>query len=144
MTFSSGTFSVAPVREAMFKHQLGKLALPEPPGRYLPEQRQRHLISSLVVGEESVARLTGLPPLHRDSFDRLLVCQALQHDLTLITVDDAMRAYPVDTETRASRSGEELLRRNEICRADLYLTRESQGSRQDAGGRRLANSQDKR
>lgn len=81
----------------MIKHQLGKLPLPEPPGQYLPEQRRRHSISSLTVDEASVARLAGLPPLHRDPFDRLLVCQALEHGLTLITVDDAVRAYPVDT-----------------------------------------------
>jgi len=81
----------------MIKHQLGKLPLPEPPARYLPEQRRRHSISSLALDEASVARLAGLPPLHRDPFDRLLVCQALEHGLTLITVDDAVRAYPVDT-----------------------------------------------
>jgi len=81
----------------MIKHQLGKLPLPEQPGQYLPEQRRRHAISSLPVDEASVARLAGLPPLHRDPFDRLLVCQALEHGLTLITVDDAVRAYPVDT-----------------------------------------------
>ncbi|MDQ3302214.1 MAG: type II toxin-antitoxin system VapC family toxin [Actinomycetota bacterium] len=89
--------SVVSVWEAMIKHQLGKLPLPEPPARYLPEQRRRHSISSLAVDEASVARLAGLPPLHRDPFDRLLVCQALEHGLTLITVDDAVRAYPVDT-----------------------------------------------
>jgi PIN domain nuclease of toxin-antitoxin system len=33
--------------------------------------------------------------LHRDPFDRILVAQALQHGLTLVTVDDAVRAYPV-------------------------------------------------
>ena len=39
--------------------------------------------------------LAGLPPLHRDPFDRLLVAQALQHGLTLATVDPQMSAYPV-------------------------------------------------
>jgi PIN domain nuclease of toxin-antitoxin system len=33
--------------------------------------------------------------LHRDPFDRLLIAQALQHGLTLVAVDDAVRAYPV-------------------------------------------------
>lgn len=50
-----------------------------------------------MVDEASVARLARLPSLHRDPFDRLLVCQVLEHGLTLITVDDAIRAYPVDT-----------------------------------------------
>ena len=89
--------SVVSVWEALVKHQLGKLPLPEPPEKYLPEQRRRHRVSSLMVDEASVTRLAELPPLHRDPFDRLLICQALEHDLTLITVDDAIRAYPIDT-----------------------------------------------
>jgi PIN domain nuclease of toxin-antitoxin system len=39
--------------------------------------------------------LAGLPPLHRDPFDRLLVAQALQHGLTVATVDPNVSAYPV-------------------------------------------------
>jgi len=39
--------------------------------------------------------LAGLPPLHRDPFDRLLVAQALQHGLTVATVDPEVMAYPV-------------------------------------------------
>jgi PIN domain nuclease of toxin-antitoxin system len=42
-----------------------------------------------------LADLATLPPLHRDPFDRILISQALHHGLTLVTVDDAMRAYPV-------------------------------------------------
>jgi PIN domain nuclease of toxin-antitoxin system len=39
--------------------------------------------------------LAGLPPLHRDPFDRLLVAQALQHGLMVATVDPAVTAYPI-------------------------------------------------
>jgi PIN domain nuclease of toxin-antitoxin system len=81
----------------MIKHQLGKLPLPEPPEKYLPAQCRRHRISSLVVDEASVTHLAGVPPLHQDPFDRLLVCQPQEHDLTLLTVADAVRAYPVET-----------------------------------------------
>jgi PIN domain nuclease of toxin-antitoxin system len=87
--------SVVSVWEAIIKHQLGRLSLSQPPEIYLPEQRRRHLIASLGVDEESVARLAGLPSLHRDPFDRLLVCQAIQHDLTIATVDSAVQSYPV-------------------------------------------------
>lgn len=87
--------SVVSVWEAIIKYQLGKLPLPRPPEVYLPEQRSRHLIASLSVDEESVTRLANLRPLHRDPFDRLLICQAMQHGLTIITVDSAVQAYPV-------------------------------------------------
>lgn len=87
--------SVASIWEAVVKHGLGKLPLPAPPEDYLPEQRKRHQMASLAIDEESVSRLAALPSLHRDPFDRILVAQALQHDMTLLTVDAAVRAYPV-------------------------------------------------
>jgi len=87
--------SVASAWEAMIKYQLGRLPLPEPPETYLPRQRERHRIASLVIDEASVAQLATLPPLHRDPFDRMLVAQARQHDLTLATVDPLVKQYPV-------------------------------------------------
>ena len=35
------------------------------------------------------------PGSDRDPFDRILIAQALQHNSTLVTVDDAIRAYSV-------------------------------------------------
>ena len=87
--------SVVSIWEVIIKHGLGKLFLPEPPEIYLQRQRGLHLIQSLPVGEASVAQLSKLPLLHRDPFDRMLICQALQYDLTIATIDNAIRAYPV-------------------------------------------------
>jgi PIN domain nuclease of toxin-antitoxin system len=42
-------------------------------------------------------RLAGLPRVHGDPFDRMLVAQALHHGLTLVTGDRALRRYPVPT-----------------------------------------------
>lgn len=87
--------SAVSVWEAIVKYQLGKLPLPEHPGTYLPKQRNLHQIASLTLDESSVAQLTHLPPLHRDPFDRMLICQALQNGLTIVTVDAAICAYSV-------------------------------------------------
>jgi PIN domain nuclease of toxin-antitoxin system len=87
--------SAASVWEAVIKYALGKLPLPEAPAAYLPRQRAAHRISPLPIEEGDFVRLASLPLLHRDPFDRILVAQALQHGFTLITVDDAVRAYPV-------------------------------------------------
>jgi PIN domain nuclease of toxin-antitoxin system len=87
--------SVVSLWEAIIKSQLGKLPLPEPPEVYLPRQRAVHGIIGLGVEEADVLQLATLPPLHRDPFDRLLICQTIQHGLTLVTVDDQIRAYPV-------------------------------------------------
>lgn len=81
--------------EAIVKYQLGKLPLPELPESYLPKQRDLHQISSLALDESSVLQLAKLPLLHRDPFDRMLICQTLQNGLTIATVDVAIRAYSV-------------------------------------------------
>lgn len=39
--------------------------------------------------------LTGLPPHHRDPFDRMLVAQAMIEGLTIVTRDSALRPYRV-------------------------------------------------
>ncbi len=83
------------VWEAIVKYQLGKLPLPESPETYLPKQRSLHPIASLDLDESSVIQLAKLPPLHRDPFDRMLICQALQNGLTIATVDAAVRIYSV-------------------------------------------------
>jgi PIN domain nuclease of toxin-antitoxin system len=87
--------SVASVWEATIKYQLGKLPLPESPATYLPQQRERHQLVSLPIAETTITQLTNLPPIHRDPFDRLLLCQALEHNLTIMTEDTAIMAYPL-------------------------------------------------
>ena len=93
--------SVVSLWEAMVKHQLGRLPLPQPAEVYLPTQRERHQIASLALDEASVSQLAHLPPIHRDPFDRMLVCQAMQHGLTIVTVDDLICRYPVPVLDRA-------------------------------------------
>ena len=87
--------SVISVWEAIVKHQIGKLTLPQTAEQYLPAQRERHQIESLALDEASIAHLAKLPSIHRDPFDRMLICQSIQHRLTLVTLDDVMREYPV-------------------------------------------------
>ena len=87
--------SVITIWEAVTKYQLGKLPLPHPPHVYLPEQRRLHQIASLDVDEGSVAQLGKLPSLHRNPFDRLLMCQAIEHQLTFATADKVLMLYPV-------------------------------------------------
>jgi len=87
--------SVVSLWEAIIKYQIGKLPLPQLPETYLPEQRDRHRISSLSLDEASVKQLAKLPALHRDPFDRMIICQAREHDMTIVTVDPSIRAYSV-------------------------------------------------
>lgn len=81
--------------EIAVKHHLGKLPLADAPARYVPRERERHGIEALALGEAETLMLDRLPLMHTDPFDRLLVCQAIQHGLTLLTPDPQIHRYPV-------------------------------------------------
>lgn len=81
--------------EIAVKYGLGRLPLPEAPERFVPAQRDRHGIQPLALDEESALHLARLPRLHRDPFDRMLVCQAIVHGLVILGPDPAITQYPV-------------------------------------------------
>ncbi|EIJ36083.1 type II toxin-antitoxin system VapC family toxin [Thiothrix nivea] len=81
--------------EITVKYQLGKLPLPEHPRHYIPRQRQEHQIEPLSLHEDAIQHLGNLPSIHRDPFDRILICQALQEGLVLLTPDPLIQQYPV-------------------------------------------------
>lgn len=83
--------------EIAVKFALGRLALPDDPASYVPKQRERHVIRALPLEESAVLSLPRLPALHRDPFDRILVCQAIVGGLTIVTPDRDIRQYPVPT-----------------------------------------------
>ncbi len=89
------SLSVVSIWEAIIKNQIGKLPLPGPPGVYLSKQRERHGFASLVLNEESIHELVDLPAIHRDPFDRILICQARHHNMALATVDQTIALYDV-------------------------------------------------
>ena len=70
-------------------------ARPEPADEYINGQRAAHGIANLPLEVEAVSRLLVLPPHHRDPFDRMLICQALHHELTVVTADRQFARYPV-------------------------------------------------
>ena len=81
--------SVVSIWECVIKYQAGKS-----PEIYLPQKRSDHLIKSLDVGENSIKQLIKLPMIHKDPFDRLIICQSLEHNLTIMTEDEAILNYP--------------------------------------------------
>jgi PIN domain nuclease of toxin-antitoxin system len=83
--------------EIAVKYALGRLPLPARPERFVPEQREAHGILALPLDEESVLQAHRLPGLHRDPFDRMLICQAIVHGMTIVTPDPLVSQYPVRT-----------------------------------------------
>lgn len=89
--------STASAWEIAVKYGLGRLPLPEPPERFVPEMRERHAIQSLAIDEESALHVSRLPAVHRDPFDRMIVAQAIVHGLTILTPDPLVIQYPART-----------------------------------------------
>ncbi len=81
--------------EINVKFRLGKLALPLSPDKFIPKERKRHMVTSLDLSEQDTLHLGKLPTPHKDPFDRMLVCQAIEHSLTILTPDPLVTQYPI-------------------------------------------------
>jgi PIN domain nuclease of toxin-antitoxin system len=84
--------------EIALKVSIGRLSIPWGRGSFIRTQREQHGIDSLPLDEETALHLPRLPDLHKDPFDRMLVCQALCHGLVILTPDDLILRYSVRTE----------------------------------------------
>ena len=83
--------------EIIVKNQLGKLPLPSAADDFIKQQCEKHFVEYLSLDEKAVFNLSRLPNHHRDPFDRMLVCQAIAYDLTILTSDKLIMQYPVAT-----------------------------------------------
>jgi PIN domain nuclease of toxin-antitoxin system len=89
--------SSASAWEIANKYSLGRLPLPRKPEYFITEGREKSGISSLPLDEEAALLTSRLPRLHGDPFDRMLVAQAMVHDLIIVTCDEAIERYGVRT-----------------------------------------------
>ncbi len=87
--------SVVSAWEIVAKHKLGKLPLPVRAERFVREQREAHGFDSLSLTEAHTLMLSRLTDLHRDPFDRMLICQALAEGIPVLTPDELIAQYPV-------------------------------------------------
>ena len=81
--------SAISIAEMAIKASIGKLSMPIEP-LALCDALQYQI--AVLTGRHA-ARLRALPLLHRDPFDRLLIAQAIEDDLTLITSDRDIARY---------------------------------------------------
>jgi PIN domain nuclease of toxin-antitoxin system len=84
--------SAATAWEISIKRAPGKLRIPE--SDYLDELRL-HRFTPLSITAEHALAVEKLPPHHKDSFDRMLIAQALEEKLTFVTRDQRLKAYDV-------------------------------------------------
>ena len=89
-------FSVASIWEIQIKVQLGKLKIPEPLGSLVAKQRENGLLI-LSIAPQHIYAIDNLPYRHKDPFDRMLIAQANEEDLVIITKDSKVVQYDVET-----------------------------------------------
>jgi len=81
--------------EIAIKHGLGKLELPSPPSEFVPTQMRETGVLPLAIRHGHALRVSELPAHHRDPFDRLLIGQALEEDLSIVSADPVFGRYQV-------------------------------------------------
>jgi PIN domain nuclease of toxin-antitoxin system len=87
--------SLATFWEIAIKFGLEKLRLPDTPARYLTEQMSLNGFDQLEITFRQIMRLTTLKRHHGDPFDRMLVAQAQEEGLDIISRDPAFDRYGI-------------------------------------------------
>ena len=90
-------FSAVSAWEISVKHSRGSLSLPASPREYVTGCRAASGIISIRFREDDAFHLSKLPAIHKDPFDRMLICQAIARGLTILTPDENIAKYPVLT-----------------------------------------------
>ncbi len=81
--------------ELAIKVKLGKLKLALPVQRYLVEHAAANGFQVLDIRLAHIGRVETLAAHHGDPFDRLLIAQALEEKLPIVTADPVFRKYGV-------------------------------------------------
>ncbi len=83
--------------EMQIKFGLGKLQLRSPPVALVKAELIEQGFSLPSITLDHIHTLSTIPEHHRDPFDRLLVAQAMCEDLQIVTRDEMIKMYPVNT-----------------------------------------------
>jgi PIN domain nuclease of toxin-antitoxin system len=89
-------FSAASSWEVSIKYALGRLELPTTPERFVPQQIRDSALTAIPVEHAHALAAGSLTAHHRDPFDRLLVAQARELRVPIITADPVFSAYEVE------------------------------------------------
>src|SRR5262245_40552652 len=81
--------------DIVIKHALGSRSRPIPPAESNPSRMAALGHLSLPIEQRHALQVAGLPPHHKDPFDRILVAQAQVEDIHLVTADRLVAAYDV-------------------------------------------------
>lgn len=88
--------SMASFWEIEIKRNSGKLKIPYNL-KELAEYCIKQNYSIVDIKISHIAELEKLSKIHNDPFDRLIICQAIAENFTIVTSDSIMPKYPVKT-----------------------------------------------
>jgi PIN domain nuclease of toxin-antitoxin system len=88
--------SAASSWEIAIKVKLGTFRLPEAPGPYVRSRLAKQGIHPLSIAQDHALRVYDLPLHHADPFDRLIIAQAIDEEMTILTSDRAFAKYSVE------------------------------------------------
>jgi len=88
-------FSLVSAWELAIKAGLGKLKLAIPVRRYVVEHVAANGFRILDIRMAHIGRVEALATHHGDPFDRLLIAQALEEKLPVVSADPVFRDYGV-------------------------------------------------
>ena len=89
------SLSLASIWEILIEVQTGKLALPRPVGPYVVKKLAENNVGILPISLDHLLEFEGLPLLHRDPFDRILIAQSMKEGWPIISGDPMFKKYPV-------------------------------------------------
>ena len=88
--------SIASIWEMAIKCSLGKLTFHKPMEAYILDMLQKNAIQTLAIDFRHVTRVSALAFHHRDPFDRLLISQALEEKIAVLSCDSAFDFYGIE------------------------------------------------
>ena len=88
--------SAASSWEIAIKFALGSLKLLKPPSQFIPPAMRALALRSLDITHSHSLAVGALPRHHRDPFDRMLIAQAREETLVLLTADSIFKRYEVE------------------------------------------------
>jgi len=89
--------SAASVWEITIKTAKGRLILPQPPALYISSRVSLYRFRSLPIQISHATHVFELPPYHHDPFDRMLIVQSQLESLPLVTKDEDIQKYDLET-----------------------------------------------
>ena len=96
-------FSAVSSWEIAIKYSIGRLQLPEPPSDFVTERIASSGLTPIPVEHAHALRAASLPMHHKDPFDRLLIAQAADMQIPIVTDDHGFDPYEIEVIPAAPR-----------------------------------------